>query len=109
MSFQDDTTFGFNRSDAKELVRDIGTKHKNNPRTTLPGVRFYVCRLTSSWSSGAASASLFTIDGATITDTGNDVTIYDPLAIFSSLATDDYLWCFLQAGKYYAAQAPCAS
>jgi hypothetical protein len=107
VSFSDDRTYGFNRADARELVATIGGREKILPSRGFGGAIFFVCRLTSSWSSNAATASLFTVDGATITDTGDDITVYDPLSIFATLTTDDYGWCFLQGGRYYLLQSPC--
>lgn len=71
------------------------------------GAGLFICRLNEPWSSNAADADIYTIDGSSYTDTGEDKTVYDPLGIFSSLTTDDYGLCLLQGGKYYLIQAPC--
>jgi len=59
------------------------------------------------WSSGVANCDIYSIDGVTFTDTTIDANVYDGLSIFASLTTGDHLLAILQAGKYYAIQAPC--
>jgi len=90
------------------LVDNLVYREKENPRKHgRAGVRLYAFRLNGAWSSGEADCDLYTINGTTLTDTGTDVTVYDPLGIFSSLTTDDYGLGIMQAGKLYAIQAPC--
>jgi hypothetical protein len=73
----------------------------------LLSTQFFVFRLNETWTGGSANADLYSVAGETITDTMNDILVYDPLSVFGSLDVDDYGWCFLQNGKYYAIQAPC--
>lgn len=103
----DDSTYGLNRRDAREVVAGLGGKEKTTPRSVAGGVQLFIYRLNEPWSSNAADADIYSIDGADYTDTGEDATVYNPLAEFSSLTTDDFGMCFKQAGKYYAIQAPC--
>lgn len=103
----DDSTYGFSRRDAREIVAGLGGKEKLIPGQRIGGAGLFICRLNEPWSSNAADADIYTIDGSSYTDTGEDKTVYDPLGIFSSLTTDDYGLCLLQGGKYYLIQAPC--
>lgn len=58
-----------------------------------------------SGSPSAAGADLLELDG---TDTGQDVTVYDYLDVFSAdLTTDDVGYCVQQGDIYLAIQAPC--
>lgn len=50
------------------------------------------------------AADLLEMDG---TDTTDDVTVLDPLAIFSTLVDTDAGLCIEQDGMYYVIQAPC--
>ena len=60
--------------------------------------------LNEGWTSNAADADILLMDG---TDTNEDHDILDPLASFTDLSTADPGDCWLQDGKFYAAQAPC--
>jgi len=64
--------------------------------------------MKEAWSGGIAECDIKSIDGITITDTGIDADVYDPLGVFSLLSTGDSLYITKQGGKYYAADnAPC--
>lgn len=101
---------GFNEKDADDLLNLIGDVESVAlaPEPRYPIVRLYIAKLTSAWSgtapNGTASADLHDM---TKTSMSTSVTVRDPLAIFSTLTTNDYLICFFQDGNYYALQAPC--
>ncbi len=68
---------------------------------------FWRFTLNEAFSGGDAAGDILEMDG---TDTGDDMDIEDPLAIFSSdLGNGDAGICFQQGGVYYAVQAPCPS
>lgn len=69
-----------------------------------PGPLLYRFTLNESWSSNAADADIFEMDG---TDTTIDADVLDPLSIFGSLDNGDAGLCVLQNGSYYVIQAPC--
>lgn len=110
MAHDDDKVVGFSPSDAKRLLSLI-TIGETPVRMYYPrgggGVTFFVFRLNEAWTAGVADSDIYTVDGETITDTGVDADVYDPLSMFTALGIDDYGWCFRQAGLYYAIQAPC--
>lgn len=104
----DDSTYGFNRRDAREIAAGLGGKEKTTPRgTSAGGGQLFIFRLNEPWASGVADSDIYSIDGADYTDTGEDADVYDPLGVFASLTTDDFGMCLRQSGKYYAIQAPC--
>lgn len=111
MSSRDTDIIGLSTADARQVIRMIEMGSREVPEHGRVrgggGVRFFVFRLNAAWVSLAADADIYTVDGVTITDTGLDKTVYDPLGIFATLGVDDYGWCFRQSGKYYAIQAPC--
>jgi hypothetical protein len=71
------------------------------------GTSLYKATMNEPWSAGVAECSIYTMDGVTYTDTTTNADVYDGLLIFSRLTTGDELLVILQAGKYYAIQAPC--
>lgn len=70
-------------------------------------VILYIGITKQAWSSGAADADIYSVDGATMTDTGIDAPIYDPLGMFASLGSGAEYWVIKQQGKYYAINAVC--
>ena len=110
MASRDTDIVGFSTADARSVIGLIernGTREVREHTPRRGGGRLYVARLNAAWASLAAAADIYTIDGAAITDTGDDGTVYDPLGIFASLGLDDYVLVFKQGSKYYAIQAPC--
>ncbi len=71
------------------------------------GGSLFKATMKEAWTSGIAECDIYSIDGTTFTDTGIDADVYDGLSIFASLTTGNSLYALLQAGKYYAVQAPC--
>lgn len=71
------------------------------------GATLYKATMKTTWSSGVVNCDIYSINGVTFTDTGTDASVYDGLGIFSTLTTGDDMLVLLQAGKYYAIQAPC--
>lgn len=72
--------------------------------TASPPFGLFRYTLNAGWSSGSAAADLLLMDG---TDTGTDITLKDPLSVFSTQSTNDAGYCILWGGDYYAIQAPC--
>ena len=110
MPIQDEATYGFNRADASELVQLIGgsdLEHKEWYDVSSGGTELFKATMKAAWSSGVANCDIYSIDGVTFIDTTIDANVYDGLSIFASLTTGDSMLVLLQAGKYYAIQAPC--
>ena len=108
----DDSTYGFAKADALELVQLIGNadgEHKDwhDLAGSGDGAILYKATMKSTWSSNTVNCDIYSIDGTTFTDTGTDANVYDGLSIFASLTTGASMLVLLQAGKYYAIQAPC--
>lgn len=107
----DDRTYGFNKNDAVELVNLIGntdSEFVDQQPSRGGGIRVFVGELNEAWSTGVAECSIYSMDGMTLTDTGIDADVYDPLEVFAVLGTGDRLYVTRQSGKYYAANnAPC--
>lgn len=73
-----------------------------------PFIMVYIGTMKENWTSGVAECDIKSFDGITVTDTGLDADVYDPLGAFSILTTGDSLYITLQRGKYYAVNnAPC--
>lgn len=68
---------------------------------------FYAATMKEPWSGLAALCDIKSIDGATVTDTGEDAIVYDPLGTFADLTTGDTMEIKSVGGKYYTNQAPC--
>jgi hypothetical protein len=62
----------------------------------------FACRLMAAWSARVVSCEIYKLDGATVIyeETAD---VYDPLSVFAALDVDDWQYCTLQDGKYYAA------
>lgn len=103
---QDESTYGFNKADARSLLESIGgsegTYNEIKPRGS--GTKLFRFTLNATWSSGVADADILEMDG---TDTGIDDDVRDPLSIFGTLGIGDAGLCLRQAGLYYVIQAPC--
>jgi|GEM_PF-3102766 len=108
---RDESTYGFNKTDATALVHLIGNGDVEHPEGYPSGgggsTSLFKVTMKAPWSSGVANCDIYSIDGVTFTDTTIDANVYDGLSIFASLTTGDHLLAILQAGKYYAIQAPC--
>lgn len=104
---QDDSTYGFNKADARSLLESIGGGEnlysEIKPRGS-GGTKLFRFTLNADWSSGVADADILEMDG---TDTGIDDDVRDPLGIFDTIGTGDAGLCLRQAGLYYVIQAPC--
>lgn len=74
------------------------------------GGKKFAAKLTASLSTGtAAGTQFYSFDGMTLTYIESG-TIYDPLFVFASLVSGDWLYCFKQGGKYYASDnASCST
>jgi len=92
-----DATCGGSSGEFKEFTRPGGGG----------GASLFKVTMKAPWSSGVANCDIYSIDGTVFTDTTIDANVYDGLSIFASLTTGDHLLALLQAGKYYAIQAPC--
>lgn len=108
----DESTYGFNKPDALELIQLIGNvdaEHSDwhSVSSEVGGTTLYKATMKAPWSSGVASCDIYSIDGTTFTDTTIDANVYDGLGIFSTLTTGDSMLVLLQSAKYYAIQAPC--
>jgi hypothetical protein len=105
---QDESTYGFSKADASELIQSIGgseeTYREGLVRSNATGLFRFT--LNASLSTGTADADILRMDG---TDTGIDDDVLDPLGIFDTLTTGDAGLCLKQGGKYYVIQAPCPS
>lgn len=106
---QDESTYGFNKQDASELVQLIGSADTEYPEGRVRaggggGIRLYRFTLNADLTSGTADADILEMDG---TDTGIDDDVLDPLGIFAILTTGDAGYCIKQAGIYYVIQADC--
>lgn len=115
MPTEDDVTYGFNREQALELVSGLGQRDFN-VRLYEDGVlggggggsTKFVAELNEAWTAGVAECSIYTMDGMTLTDTTEDIDVYDPLQVFAILGVGDRMYVTFQNGKYYAADnAPC--
>lgn len=87
------------------------TGHRVNPVHSITPVAYRVggksaskhaARMMANWSSKSVSCQIYTLDGATVIYK-ETATVYDPLSVFAALGTNDWMYCTLQAGKYYAA------
>lgn len=111
MASRDTSVIGFSEADARQIIAglEVGSREvkEHGRRGGSGGKRFFVFRLNEAWTAGVADSDIYTVNGVTITDTGIDADVYDPLSMFTALGIDDYGWCFRQAGLYYAIQAPC--
>ena len=104
----DESTYGFNKADAGELLNLIGSGATEFSEEWPGGgggggsrlVRF---EMAGDWSSGAADADFFEMDGTAI---GAD-TLRDPESIFAELGEGDRGLAMLQGGMYWAVQAAC--
>lgn len=68
---------------------------------------FYAATMKEAWSGRQALCDIKSIDGVTVTDTGEDAIVYDPLGTFADLTTGDTMEIKSVGGKYYTNQAPC--
>lgn len=76
-------------------------KEHTRPGGGKSGGSKFAARLMGSWSSKTVSCQIYTLDGATVVYK-ETATVYDPLSVFAALATNDWMYCTLQGGKYYA-------
>lgn len=101
-----DPTYGFNKDDTIELLNLIGNEDREFseavPRDIGGGGSKHAARMMASWSTKTASCQIYTLDGVTLTYK-ETATVYDPLSVFAALSTNDWMYCTLQNGKYYAA------
>lgn len=102
----DESTYGFNKDDADEIVSKLGIGEGSFPEgKARGGIRLFRFTLNESLADGTADADILWMDG---TDTGLDATIYDPEGIFAALTTvGDSGLCLLQGDRYYVIQAGC--
>lgn len=104
-----DTLKSYTAGSAKILWKEAGTGDKwarvlLNASSGITLWRF-VLNAAFAGSPSSASCDLLNLDG---TDTGQDVTVYDWLDVFSAdLTTDDVGYCVRQGNIYTAIQAPC--
>lgn len=102
----DESTYGFNKADAGELIQLIGsgaTEFAEEWPGGGGGSRLVRFEMTGDWSGGAADADFFEMDGTSI---GAD-TLRDPESIFSELGEGDRGLAMMQGGQYWAIQAAC--
>lgn len=67
------------------------------------GGKKHAAKLTASLASGTAAGTwIYDMDGMALTYL-ETATIYDPLYVYAALGSGDWLYCFKQGGKYYAA------
>jgi len=62
----------------------------------------YAARMMAAWASNVASCEIYTLAGATVVYK-EVADVYDPLSVLAALSTDDWMYCTLQGGLYYAA------
>ena len=104
----DESTYGFSKSDAGELIQLIGsgaTEFSEEWPTAGKGggsrlVRF---EMTGDWSSNIADADFAEMDGTAI---GAD-TLRDPEGIFDALEEGAKGLAMFQGGEYFIIQAKC--
>lgn len=119
-----DPVFGFNESDAHNLVRLIRNDRTDLDETPLPLPNYtsiYIAELTDAtwsllsfgdWSARAIAATIYSIKNQIIETTGSNTYgktyVVDPLEIFSDdLKAGDRLYCVPFEDVFIALQAPC--
>ncbi len=65
------------------------------------GATKFGARMTEAWTTKQATCQIYTMDGITLTYLAN-AEVYDPLSVFATLTTNDWLYVTKQDGKYYA-------
>lgn len=103
----DESTYGFSKSDAGELIQLIGSGatefSEEWPSTGRGGARLVRFEMTGGWVSVAADADFAEMDGTPI---GSD-TLLDPEGIFELLESGAKGLAMLQGGEYFIIQAKC--
>lgn len=107
MPERDDAVYGFNTQDAEDLIAMIGNREDGYrefyPRGGAGGGKKFAAKLMASLASGTAAGTwIYDMDGMALSFV-ETATIYDPLYNFDTLGSGDWLYCFKQGGKYYAA------
>lgn len=119
-----DPVFGFNESDAHNLVRLIRNDRTDLDETPLPSGNYtllYIAELIDDtwstysedgWSTSVNRAKIFDLKNTQLQVVGpNDLgqsLVADPLGIFSGdLKSGDRLYCIPFEGLFIAIQAPC--
>lgn len=119
-----DPVFGFNESDAHNLVRLIRNDRTDLDETPLPLPNYtsiYIAELTDAtwlllsfgdWSARAIGATIYNIKNQLVETSGSNTYgktyVVDPLEIFSGdLKAGDRLYCVPFEDVFIALQAPC--
>jgi hypothetical protein len=109
----DEKTYGFSIIDATDLMNNIRSAESWYPEIKPRGGRtqmielFFAFELTGDMVSNAGAAVIKRFDGASLGDTVDGDTVYDPTGIFSILETGGTGICVKQGGLFYIYNANC--
>ena len=98
----DESTYGFNKQDADELLQLIDRgdiEYEELKPVQTSSTRLFVYTTSTAFSSNTATADITTLAGSSVE---SDATVNDPLGHFSDVLSGSKGVCVRDGGEYYA-------